>query len=416
MDGDLRPRYRRFLAPQTADNSWGYSATLAADIGHPLTAPARRTRAWAPDEMDEKRSKPGAANQPEARDDEQQAAKPAMPPGRKRLYIGLAVAAAAILIACGVLYWLYARQFESTDDAFIDGYMSQVSAQVAAKVVKLEVTDNQVVKAGQTLLRLDPRDFQVGLDQARAQRAQAAAQVEQARAQLLLLQANLDQAQAQVRVSQADLGQQQLDLARYRKIDPKAVTKQQVDASNAQTKSAAARVDAAKQAVEGVRAQIKAQQAQIEAAVANLKAADVAIENAQLQLSYATVTAPQDGKVTNRSVDVGNYVKAGQALLAVVPPDLWVTANFKETQLAGMKAGQAVAISVDACPGADISGHVESFQSGTGSVFSSLPAENATGNYVKVVQRVPVKIVFDHKADDCRLAPGLSVVPSVTVK
>ena len=411
MDGDFRPRYRRFLTPQTADNSWGYSATLLADIGHPLTA-----RALAPDELDRTLRRERAAARPENQDEDEQAKAPAMTPGKKRLYIAVAAVAAVILIGCGVLYWLYARQFESTDDAFVDGYISQVSSQVAARVLKLEVADNQVVKAGQTLLQLDPRDFQVGLDQARAQQAQAAAQVEQARAQLLLQQANLDQAQANVRVSQAELEQQQLDLARYRKIDPKAVTKQQVDASKAQTKSAAARVDAAKQAAEGYRAQVQAQRAQIEAAAANLKAADVAVENAQLQLSYATVRAPQDGKVTNRSVDVGNYVKAGQALLAVVPPELWVTANFKETQLAGMQVGQTVAVSVDACPGADITGHVDSFQSGTGSVFSSLPAENATGNYVKVVQRVPVKIVFDHKVDDCRLAPGLSVVPSVTVK
>ena len=412
MDGDLRPRYRRFSAPQTADNAWGYSATLSADIGHPLAAPARTVRALAPDELDRRGPAVAAAE----RQDDEARHNPPMPPWRKRLYLTLGAVALAVLVACGVLYWLHARQFESTDDAFIDGYTSQVSAQVAAKVVKLGVADNEEVKAGQTLLQLDPRDFQVSLDQARAQRAQAAAQVEQARAQLLLQQANLDQAQANVRVSQADLGQQQQDFARYRNIDPKAVTKQQLDTSSAQTKSAAARVDASKQAVQGARAQVQAQQAQIEAAVANLKAADVAVENAQLQLSYATVVAPQDGKVTNRSVDVGNYVKAGQALLAIVPKDLWVTANFKETQLAGMKAGQTVAVSVDACPGADIQARVDSFQSGTGSVFSSLPAENATGNYVKVVQRVPVKIVFDHPVDDCRLAPGLSVVPSVAVR
>jgi membrane fusion protein, multidrug efflux system len=299
--------------------------------------------------------------------------------------------------------------------------MSQVSAQVAARVVDIPIADNQLVDAGQVLVALDPRDFRVKLDQARAQRTQAAAQLDQARAQLTLQQANYDQALAQVRVAQADLQQQQTDLNRYRAIDPKAITRQQLDTSSAQTKAASARVDAARQTADGARAQIEAQKAAIEAAEANLAAADVAVANAELQLSYTSVTAPQAGRVAKRTVQLGNYVNPGQALLAVVPEQMWVTANFKETQLALMRPGQHVLVRVDACPDQDISAHVDSFQRGTGSVFSSLPAENATGNYVKVVQRVPVKLVFDDpvrdgKIGDCRLALGLSVVPRVTVR
>ena len=193
------------------------------------------------------------------------------------------------------------------------------------------------------------------------------------------------------------------------------MTRQTVDNTNAQTKSAAAQVDASQQAVQSAIAQVKSQRAQVEAAAANLHAADVAIATAELNLSYTTVPAPQNGRVTRRTVDVGNYVNPGQALLSVVSDELWVTANFKETQLARMREGQHVRIQVDACPGKSFDAHVDSFQAGTGAVFSALPAENATGNYVKVVQRIPVKIVFDGPVQDCRIAPGLSVAPRVTV-
>ena len=441
MDGDVPTRYRRIPAPSRDGMLWSYSASLPADLGHPMTAqpgalgagplqarapradmrprrpPARQDPARQDDDSSSRQDEDQSQDDDEDDGDEDGGDEEQGPPIWKRpLYIVIGLLVLAALIVAGVLYWLHARQYESTDDAFIDGYISRVSAQVAARVTQLEVRDNETVTAGQVILRLDPRDYQVKVEQAKAQRAQAAAELDQARAQLQLQQANLDQARAQVRVAQADLGQQQSDLARYRAIDPKAITKQQLDTSNAQTKSAAARLDSAKQAVGGAQAQIEAQKAQIEASTANLGAADVAVANAELQLSYTEVTAPQNGKVTNRSVDVGNYVNPGQALLAIVPSEMWVTANFKETQLAEIKIGQHVRVSVDACPDAEIAAHVQSFQAGTGAVFSSLPAENATGNYVKVVQRLPVKIVFDHAVDNCRLAPGLSVEPRVTVR
>lgn len=413
MDGDLRPRFRRIPGAGTSALQWSYSATISAELGHPqFLAP----RPAAPS-ADAARPPPGD-NKDQAGTTGEAVSKPPVSRGRKILYwlVGLLVVGA--LVVAGTLYYLSARHYENTDDAFVDGFMSQVSAQVAAKVVSLAIRDNQLVTAGATLLQLDPRDYQVKVDQAQAQRNQAAAQVSQAKAGLLQMQANVDQAEANVRVSQADLLQQQTDLNRYRAIDPKAITRQQLDQTSAQTKSAAARVDANRQAVEAARAQLESQKAQVEAAAANLRAADVAVENAQLQLSYTTVQAPDNGRVTRRTVDVGNYVNPGQSLLAIVPAAVWVTANFKETQLAAMKPGQRVDISVDACPGQSFSGRVDSFQSGTGAVFSSLPAENATGNYVKVVQRVPVKITFDRQPDEdtCRLYPGLSVSPRVTVR
>jgi len=207
------------------------------------------------------------------------------------------------------------------------------------------------------------------------------------------------------------------DFARYHAVDPKAITRQQLDNAQAVLRSAHARFDANGHAVAAARAQLEAQKAQVEAASAAITISDVEIANAELQLSYVSITAPQDGQVTKRTVELGNYVVPGQALLAIVSPNLWVTANFKETQLAHMHAGQKVILTVDACPDLDLHAKVDSFQAGSGNAFSSLPAENATGNYVKVVQRVPVKLVFDDdRVSQCRMAPGMSVLPSVTVR
>ncbi len=405
---------------------WGYSAHIEmAPLASPpqlldLDRPSpQRVR---PERQAEPAKKPAQAStkqDDDGKDDdgEQAAEKPPMSRRKKLLYwvIGLLVLTA--LIIGGVLYWLHARHYETTDDAFIDGYISQIAAQVPGRVTRIAFEDNQQVKAGQVLIELDPRDYQVKLDQAVAQRTQAAAQADQSRAQLGLQKANLDQAAANVRVTEADLQQAQADLARYRAIDPKAITRQQLDNSTSTTRSAQARLDANRQAVSAARAQVEAQRAAVAAADASVKQADVAVANAELQVSYTHVVAPSDGQVTKRTVDLGNYVNAGQSMLAVVPNRMWVTANFKETQLALMKPGQYVRVRVDACPDLDINARVDSFQAGSGSVFSTLPAENATGNYVKIVQRVPVRINFEPQdLSSCRMAPGMSVSPRVTVR
>ena len=424
MDGDARAR--RNATP--IGEGWGYSVTIPADLGQLQGVVARtnpmppmpggkkadpKGKGGKPDKKPEAEEEDGDDNGDSAKGDD--AKKKPMPGWKKALYTLLGLIILAVIIVAAINYWLYARQFETTDNAFIDGYQSQVSAQASAKVLRLLVADNEQVHTGQVILELDPRDYQVRLDTARAQYAQAKAQLLQAQADVQTRQANVDQAQAQVRVTQANLGQQQTDLKRYQSIDPRAVSRQTVDNSSAQTRAAAAQVDAAQQAVASATAQLKSQRAQVEAVAAQGRAAEAAIAQAELNLSYTTVTAPQDGRITRRTVDVGNYVNPGQALLAVVSDDLWVTANFKETQLARMRKGQHVRIQVDACPGKSFDAHIDSFQAGTGAVFSALPAENATGNYVKVIQRVPVKIVFDRPVEDCRIALGLSVSPRVTV-
>ncbi len=350
-------------------------------------------------------------------DDSRDASIADPPPKRGRgvVFIVLALILTGLTVA-GVLYWLDARHFESTDDAFIDAHTSQVSPQIGGRVTAILVRDNQLVSAGQKLIGIDPRDMAVRLMEAEAQQAQTAASLAQVRATLAVRQSDVGQAEANTRVAEADMTQAQQDLARYRAINPRAITRQQLDNANATMRAAGARRDANRQAAAGMRAQIEVTRAQIAASEAALAVDAAHVANARLQLSYATVVAPAPGRVTRRTVELGNYINPGQALLAIVQPGYWVTANFKETQLTDMHPGQHVRVHVDAFSAHDLAAHVDSLQSGTGAIFSALPVENATGNYVKVTQRLPVKIVFDEDVSGMALAPGMSVTPTVTVR
>jgi len=340
-------------------------------------------------------------------------------PPRKPLYkrpaiVGLILLAVLILICVAIVWWRHAQQHESTDDAFIDGHVSTVAPQASGRVLRLYVLDNQHVNANQPLLDIDARDYQVKVDQAEAQLANAQSQLIQAQARVVAQQADAQQAAASVRQIDASLAKAELDLRRYRRVDPQAVPAQQADAAATNVRSLRAQRDASQQAVDAARAQIKAAQAQVRTAEAGIKVAQANLDAARLQLSYTHVVAPIAGRITRRTVEVGNFVNAGQPLLSIVSDDEWVTANYKETQLSRMHTGQRVDIKIDAYPGVTFRGKVDSVQAGTGSFFSMLPAENATGNYVKVVQRVPVKIVFDDdRIRNYLLAPGMSVVPDV---
>ena len=303
--------------------------------------------------------------------------------------VGLVVVV-LLLIAGGVIWWLDARHYEDTDDAFIDTHIVHVSPQIAGQVLAVHVNDNQRVRAGEPLVDIDARTQTAQLEQTMAQRVQALTQIEQA--------------QAQERAALAQVTNTSRDLARYRGLmatTPQAVAQQQADQAQAAERNAVAQRDQAVAQIAGAKAQIKVLDAQI--------------ATAQLNLDYARVVAPVDGHVAQRSVAPGNYVSPGQELMAIVPDRLWVTANFKETQLALMRRGQHVRVTVDSCD-KDIDGHVDSIQRGAGQAFGILPPENATGNYVKVVQRVPVKIILDHVPDGCILGPGMSVEPTVTVR
>jgi membrane fusion protein (multidrug efflux system) len=323
-----------------------------------------------------------------------------------------------ILVVGGVLYWLHARQYVSTDDAFVDTHVVRLAPQVTGQVSRVLVDDNAVVRAGQVLVEIDASSARAALDQAVAQRGQAVAQIGQAEAQIGVSQATFRQARDQAAGLAAQAAEANRDSQRLTGLQaatPRAVAAQQVDQTVAQAKQATAQRDAALRQADGAAAQVRAAKTQIDGAKAVLQAANATIAENQLTLGRTQVVAPVAGYVSQKSVAPGGYVQPGQQLMAIVPLQMWVTANFKETQLKTMRVGQPVTLSVDACP-VKLHGRVNSIQRGAGQAFAVLPPENATGNYVKVVQRVPVKITFDDVPRTCPLGPGLSVQPTVKVR
>ncbi len=427
--------------------------------------------------------------------------------GRKRILLLIVTLLAGV---GGLIYWLDARQYEMTDDAFIDGHIIMVAPQVSGLVKAVHVDDNQPVKKGDVLLEIDPRDFEARLAQAQGALAAAQARKEAAdvnvdlvkitstaefdtasagqdmaktaavaaRTQVDAAKSRLKQAQAQEATAAATLEQYRADIAaagaeadraaadlrRYEQLfKAGSATGQQHDNAIAANTAAAAKLESARKKIATAEAQIqeakaaigtaeegikqaqdgvaqadaavteakarvaqasvteqrqKTSQSQQQGAAADIKQLQANVDFARLQLSYTKIVAAEDGRVTKKSVEPGAYVQVGQTLLAMVPGNVWVTANYKETQLTLMKQGQGVTVEVDAYPGRQFKAHLDSIQKGSGARFSLLPPENATGNYVKVVQRVPVKIVFDDPADivNYHLGPGMSVAPKVRVR
>lgn len=343
-------------------------------------------------------------------------------PGKKPLIIlGIVV---VVMVVVALVWWLLTRNEETTDDAFTDGDAVTIAPKVAGYVTELRVNDNQQVKKGDLLVLIDPRDATAQRDQAQAQLGLATAQLHQAQAQLDLSKvqypAQRDEARAQVLKAQADLANAQAAYKRQRGVDPRATTQQNIDSANAQLRSAQAQLASAQAQLEvadQVQLQIRQQETNVEARQRQVDQAKAQLETAELNLSWTEVRAPFDGFVTKRNVQTGTLVQAGTALFSLVSPQIWVTANFKESQLERMKPGNKVSLKVDAYPNLELEGHVDSIQQGSGSKFSAFPSENATGNFVKIVQRVPVKIVIDKGLDANRPLPlGLSVEPKVTLE
>jgi membrane fusion protein, multidrug efflux system len=433
---------------------------------------------------------------------------------RRPLYrrpVFLVVAALVLLAALffGLRYWAYARAHETTDDAFIDGHIVQVSPKVSGYVAKIYVSDNQPVKEGDLVAELDARDFEARLEAARAAlaagearerearagvaltratssagvqqassgvrqaragvesaRASAAAErskISQAGAGVATAQAGVATAQAQVAAAEAEANRANADVQRYQELFAKdEVSRQRLDQAIAAAQTATANLEAARRRVAAAEAQVAearsaeaaqaeqarraetqvggaqagvgeamgrlaqagageqqvaVSQAQAETAGASIEQLRAAVTQAELELSYTKIYAPAAGRVTRKAVEEGALVQPGQPLMAVVLGDVWVTANFKETQLGDIHPEQPVEIYVDAYPGLTLHGKVDSIQAGTGARFSMIPPENATGNYVKVVQRVPVKIDITSPPDpNHMLAPGMSVTPEVQIK
>jgi membrane fusion protein (multidrug efflux system) len=337
---------------------------------------------------------------------------------RRRHSFAFAVGLPLLTVAAagGYLYWDSARHFETTDDAFIAARQFAIAPKVPGYLTAVPVTDNRHVPAGGVIARIDERDYRIALAQAQAQVASAKANIQNIDAQVSVQQAQISANQAQVDQAQAALVFAQQQAARYRWLDQKdsgRVMDEQQWASQQRQQEAA--LEAAKANLTLAQRQIESLTAQRDNAVASLEQAKAQRDQAQLNLSYTTVTADQAGHVTNLTAAVGQFAQPGTNLTMFVPDEIWVAANFKENQLDAMRPGQPVTLDVDAYPERTIRGHVDSVQLGSGTAFSLLPVQNATGNYVKIVQRVPVKIVLDDPPADVALGPGMSVVPSVRV-
>ncbi len=423
------------------------------------TTPTTQTPPAAPLTQPESRTQPLPSSE---RDFHTRPSRTGSPGFRVAVIIGVVV-----LLVLGIFVFRYVTSYESTDDAQVDGHINSISTRISGHVVKLNVTDNQYVQAGTVLVEIDPADYQVAYDRAQAdfESAQAAASgagvnvpitsvstssqvssteadVANARAGITAAKQQFDAAKAQRDQAEANNVKAQNDLLRYKQlVDKQEISQQQYDAAVAAAKAAAAAVDAAHALADAAQSQVTQAQDKLLQAEANWRNAQTApkqlqvirsraasaladaqlkkadLDQAQLNLQYTKVVAPVAGVVSDRTVEVGQNVAPGQELMKIIPlDDVWITADFKETQLRDMKVGQPVTVVVDA-NGKSYKGKVDSIAGASGARFSLLPPENATGNYVKVVQRVPVKIVLDPgENNDHYLRPGMSVTPKVWIK
>jgi membrane fusion protein (multidrug efflux system) len=323
----------------------------------------------------------------------------------------------AVAVAGYFVWLIYYHPYETTDDAFVDARNFSVAARVSGYIDEIAVTDNQHVAAGDVIARISPRDYQIALDQAEAQVESAKASIVNASAQIDVAGASIDEARAQETSAAAALQFAKDEAGRQRQLlQGGAGSLQTSQQSESNLRQAQASYSQAQASVTSAMKNKAAAEAQRNSAQASLKQAEAQKETAQQNLSYTALTAAQPGRVVRLSGSKGQFLDAGQAVAMFVPDDIWVTANFKETQLADMRPGQPVDLTIDAYPGHELRGKVVSVQPGSGTAFSLLPSENATGNYVKVTQRIPVKIEVDQWPQDVSIGPGMSVVPTVTVR
>ncbi len=329
-----------------------------------------------------------------------------------------------VVVVGGFFYWWTTRFEESTDDAFTAGRTITIAPHVAGYVTELDVNDNQFVHQGQVLMRIDPRDYQASRDTAQATLDQARGQLEGARFSVEVAKKDfpgqLKQAQGQLLIAQGQAFQAEAEYKRQHGIARAATSQQAIDQSTAQMQQAEGQLQQAQGRVEQntpVESNVGTAGTRVSQQAGALAQAKAQLLTAGLNLGWTVIRAPHDGWIAQRNVERGNYVQSGQSLFSIVEPEVWIVANFKETQLVRIRPGQPVSMSVDAYPRMKLSGHVDSVQKGSGGQFSAFPPENATGNFVKIVQRVPVKIVIDDGLDPNQPLPlGVSVEPTVTVK
>jgi membrane fusion protein (multidrug efflux system) len=345
------------------------------------------------------------------------------------LFLGPAALGLAVALFFGLDYFIIALTHESTDDAFIAGHIVSIAPRISGQVSAVHILDNQMVRSNDLLVEIDPSDYAITVAQKEAAAASQdanfrtivaayelmRAKVTTAKASMLKAEADANSAEATAKKAQSDFERAQ-DL-----LKQKTISQQEYDAqfaantkAQADFKSAQENVEEEISKVDEADKQLAAAFAEKDMAFSQFNEAQTNVASAQLNLSYTKIMAPGDGRVTRKQVEVGDYIQAGQQILSLVPVEVWVVANFKESQLKKMQPGQPVTVEIDALGGKKFAAHVDSIQAGSGAQFSLLPPENATGNFVKVVQRVPVKIVFDGPLPtDHTIGPGLSVAPSV---
>ncbi|WP_120512509.1 HlyD family secretion protein [Photobacterium salinisoli] len=324
-----------------------------------------------------------------------------------------------IAVSAGGYWYSYGRYFETTDNAYLQGEITNISPKVAGYIKATYVSDNDSVKAGQLLATIDDRDYQAALEKAKANLVVTQTAVDHLNAQFALQKTVIRQSASQVSSAQAELERAQQQDRRARSLLAKNYSSQdEVDDASSHLKVSAAALEAAKASLQAAKDQLLVLNSQKGQAEASVQEARVQVKQAELDLSYTRIYAPVDGIVGKRSLRIGLYVQPGMPLLSLVPSrDVWIEANFKETQLANIHQGQHVEVELDAYPGQTLDGVVDSFSPATGAKFALLPPENATGNFTKIVQRVPVKIVIPHPDQLAgQLLPGLSVVATIDTR
>lgn len=322
-----------------------------------------------------------------------------------------------VIVSGGAFFLLKSETHQSTNDAYIEGRVIRISPKISGQVIALHVDDNDTVKAGDVLLEIDPADYQAKVDQATAAVAVAESAVEQARAAIARNEASVGQSQAAAKAAAIEAKRRASDYRRYSAMGTDGISEQQLESAKDASEAADDQRDAADKLVVAADAELKVARTNVDAAVSQVAAAKAQLRFAELQLQYTKVVAPESGTITRKAVECGAFVTAAQPLVSIVPSDRWVIANFKEVQFERMHSGQPVEITVDSLPGQTFHGHIQSLQSGTGSRFQLLPPENATGNWVKVVQRLPVKILFQPDQPGVgHLALGVSVEVTVDTR
>ena len=338
-------------------------------------------------------------------------------PSYKKKRVIVPAITAVIFFLAGIYFMIHSIYYQSTDDAFVEGHIVSIAPRVSGPVEQMLIDDNMPVKKGQLLIVIDPNDYEVKLAQTKAKLAEAKAALNISEKDITRSKSELQESSHDVASTSSKLDFAKKDYKRYSEMYKEGISsKQDYDSSKTGLTVAKSNYRSAMEKEKASKAMLESAKAKKEASIADIERLEAEVKECELNLSYTKIYAPQDGLITNRNVEKGNYVQVAQPMFAIVPEKVWVVANFKETQLTNMKKGQPVQIKIDTYPGKKFKGHVDSIQRATGAKASLFPPENAVGSYVKIVQRVPVKIVFDEDISKYNIVPGMSVVPEVKVK